>query len=123
MFNLNLVLNYSISTSSYKPLSIAGFNNQLLIGTVNGSILVIFNNLIIDVYNGCASSPTWLYWISIDQFNYMAISCLTPYAYLYNMTLYTGKSISTNVYQNTFIGFDSHSQLVIQSWTQIRIYY
>ncbi len=48
--DLNLTHSYSISVP-YKPLSISIFNKKMFVGTENGSILVIQNEVIINILN------------------------------------------------------------------------
>jgi hypothetical protein len=51
--DLNLVLNDTITTPSYTPISINGYNNQMYVGTDQGIILIIANKAIINTFNGC----------------------------------------------------------------------
>ena len=52
VFDLDLSLNHSFSTSTYLPWSIAEYNNQLYVGTKNGTILVIENQVNINTIKG-----------------------------------------------------------------------
>ena len=66
VFNLNLTFNHSFSTSTYKPYSITGYNNQLYIGTLNGTVLVVQNEIILNQFNGCGGNSVVLTSILFD---------------------------------------------------------
>ena len=122
VFDLNLTLVDSISTSPYKPYSLQGYKNYIYVGTDTGQFLVIENKVITKQYAIC--SGTFLTSILIDHFGFMALSCNNDRkAYLYyssNMS-YTGMSM-------TFPGipwcikFDSNGRLVVSLSNKIHIY-
>ena len=53
VFNLNPTLSHSFSISPYRPWSFEGYNNQLYVGTTNGIVLVVQNDVIVNQFNGC----------------------------------------------------------------------
>jgi hypothetical protein len=122
VFNLNLTLNDSISITPYQPWSINENNNELYVGTTNGTILVIVNKQIIKQFNGCNEQSVILNSILFDDFNNMATSCNNNQLYLYNTTVnYLNQSIPT-VSSPMYIGFDLKSRLVVVTNTQILLY-
>ena len=123
LFDLNLTLVDSISTSPYKPYSLQGFKNYIYVGTDTGQFLVIENKVIIKAVTVCAGK--YLISILIDHFGYMALSCnyeMKAYLYYSSNMSYTGMSM-------TFPGipwcikFDSNGRFVVNLPTQIDIYY
>ena len=50
VFNQNLILNHSFSTLPYQPFSVTGYNNQLYIGSDNGTVLVVKNEVIFNQF-------------------------------------------------------------------------
>ncbi len=122
VFNLNLTLNDTISITPYWPWSINENNNELYVGTTNGTILVIVNKQIIKQFNGCNKQSVDIYSILFDNFNNMATSCDNYQLYLYNTAgTYLNKSILT-VSSPMYIGLDSKSRLVVVKWAQITLY-
>jgi hypothetical protein len=122
VFNLNLTLNDSISITPYQPWSINENNNELYVGTNNGTILVIVNKKIINQFNGCNEQSVLLLSILFDDFNNMATSCDNNQLYLYNTTVnYLNQSIPT-VSSPFNIGFDLKSRLVVVTNTKILLY-
>ena len=81
IFNLNLTLNGSTSTSPYWPWFIAGYNNsQLYVGTTGTTgfafILVIVNNQVINKLTACqGTGGITITSILLDEFNNMAAAC------------------------------------------------
>ena len=121
VFNLNLTLNDSISITPYQPYSIKEHNNELYVGTDNGTMLVISNKQIIKQFNACNGQSVKLYSIIFDDFNNMATSCDNNQLYLYNTAgTYLNKSIPTVSFP-MYIGLDSKSRLVVVT-SQITLY-
>jgi hypothetical protein len=67
VFNFNLALTDTISIPSYNPWSINAYNDQLYVGTTNGTILVIVNKQIIIQFNGCNGQSVSLFSILFDR--------------------------------------------------------
>jgi DNA-binding beta-propeller fold protein YncE len=123
VFNLNLSFSHNISTSTYKPFSISGYNNQMFVGDFsNGKILVIENERIVNEFNGCNGNLFMLSHILFDDCGLMATSCNNNQLYLYypNGT-YIGKSLNTPP-NPRYIGFDSKGRFIQISWEKISIY-
>ncbi len=123
VFNLNLSFSHNISTSSYKPYSISGYNNQIFVGDdAKGTILVIENKKIKHIFNGCNRNLVVLTYILFDDCGLMATSCSNNKLYLYypNGT-YIGKSLNTPP-NPRYIGFDSKGRFIQISWEKISIY-
>jgi hypothetical protein len=123
VFNLNLSFSHNISTLSYRPYSISGYNNQMFVGdSSNGKILVIENETIVNEFNGCNGNKVMLSYILFDDCGLMATSCSTKKLYLYypNRT-YTGKSLNTPP-NPRYIGFDSKGRFIQISWLQVSVY-
>jgi hypothetical protein len=124
VFDLNLTYSHNISVSPYKPYSISEYNNKMFVGTTNGIVILIQNELIINQFNGCNGSSVSLTSILFDQYGYMATICSDPTnkLYLYNSNgTYTGTSLSTP--SNTrYIGFDAKGRFVVISRYQISVY-
>ena len=122
VFDLNLTLSHSFSTSPYYPYSITGYNNLLYIGTNNGTVLVVQNQTIVNQFNGCGGNGVWLKSILFDQYGYCATSCNNNKLYLlFANGTYTGKTIVTPN-DPKFIGFDSKGHFIQISVNQITIY-
>jgi hypothetical protein len=124
VFDLNLAYNHNISISPYKPYSISEYNNKMFVGTTNGTILVIQNEMIINQFNGCNGDSVQLTSILFDQYGYMATICSDPTnkLYLYNSNgTYTGTSLSTPV-NPRYIGFDTKGRFILISYYQMIIY-
>jgi hypothetical protein len=124
VFDLNLTYNHSISISSYKPYSITEYNNNMYVGTTNGTIIVIQNEVIINKFNGCNGIIITVTFILFDQYGYMATICSDPTnkLYLYNSNgTYTGTSLSTPK-NPRYIGFDTKGRFILISTNQTIIY-
>ncbi len=122
VFNKNLTLNDTFSTASYYPWSINEHNNELYVGTRNGTMLVIVNKIIINQFYGCNRQSVILLSILFDDLNNMATSCNHNQLYLYNTTgTYLNKSIRT-VFNPLNFGLDSKGSLVVITWAQISLY-
>ena len=123
VFDLNLTLVDSISTLNYQPFSLQGYKNYIYAGTYNSSyLLVIENKVIIQTYRVC--SATFLTYILIDHFGYMALSCYFEkkvYLYFSSNVSNTYKSLTYAVNPNV-ITFDSNGHFVLLSDFQIDIY-
>jgi hypothetical protein len=123
VFNLNLTLNDSFSITPYKSWSINEHNNELYVGTTNGTMLVIVNKQIIKQFNGCNQQSDKLFSILFDDLNNIATSCANQRLYLYNTAgTYLNKSIIPTDSNPYYIGFDSKSRLVVVTSTQISLY-
>jgi hypothetical protein len=123
VFNLNLSFSHNISTSPYKPYSITGYSNQIFVGALTkGTILVIENETIKHIFNGCNGNLAALTYILFDDCGLMATSCSNNKLYLYypNGT-YIGKSLNTPD-NPRYIGFDSKGRFVQISWLQVSVY-
>jgi hypothetical protein len=124
VFDLNLSLNHNISTSTFQPWSIAEYNNQLYVGTTNGTILVIVNEVILHTFNGCNGNSAVLSSVLFDQCGYMATSCNNPtnQLFLYHPNgTYFSKNYQTPA-NPRYIGYDSKGHFVQISAFQINIY-
>ena len=125
-FNLNLTLNHSFSISTYSPYSITGYNNnnQLYTGTMDGIVLIIQNEAIVNRLNGCGGNSVYLTFILFDEYGYFSTSCGNPtnklYLFFANGTE-TGKSMVTPIYPY-YIGFDSKAHLIQISGKKASIY-
>ena len=124
VFDLNLFLYDSISTSTYSPYSIVFYDSQIYVGTTIGVVLVIANKIIINTFNGCLGSSGLLTSIIFDQSGYMVTTCHTPKKiYLYNSNgFYAGKSLATPIgpYHTEF---DSIGRFVLMTMYQVSLYY
>ncbi len=123
VFNFNLALTDTIATVPYNPWAINVYNNQLYVGTSNGTILVIENKQIIKQFNGCNGQSTTLKFILFDQFDNIAAACVifSPLYLLKTTGNYLNKNIPTVNYAN-YIGFDSKSRLVVLTNNLILVY-
>ena len=123
VFDSKLIYSHTFSILSYKPFSISEYNNEMFVGTTDGTILVILNELIINQFNGCNGDSVTLNSILFDQYGYFATSCNNPtnklYLYTSNRT-YTGSSLSTPIAPR-YIGFDIKERFVLISTNQILI--
>jgi hypothetical protein len=122
VFDLNLSLSHTFSTTIYAPWSIANYNNQMYVGTSTGKILVIVNELIYHTFNGCNGVATTLTSILFDNCGYMATSCYNNQLYLYypNGTYFSQPMTTPS--RNYYIGYDSNGHLIHISGTRISIY-
>ncbi len=122
VFDLNLTLKYQVNLTSNQPHSFSECNNELYVGTIQGSVLVIVNKVIIRSFTGCSGSTITS--MVFDDFGLMAISCIfnnTLNLYDYNGT-FTGKSLPTPSTPQ-YVGFDSKGRFVLISQFKISIYY
>ena len=95
-YDLNLTLISSFSTYPYMPYSITGYDNKLFVGTVEGNVLLILNQTIQKMFNGCNGNVQRLQTILFDGFGNMATGCDNSQLYLYNSAgLYQNKNISS----------------------------
>ena len=123
LFSLNLTLNDSINTQSFIPYAITSYNNQLYVGTANGSILVIENKIIVNSFNACAGKMASINSVLIDQYGEIATTCSSNKVYFYDSKRnYMNKSISTHTYPR-FITFDSQNRFLVISYYRISIYF
>ena len=79
---INLTFSHNISTSPYSSYSITGFNNQLYIGTDNGTVLVVQYEVILNQFSGCGGNSVWLTFILFDEYGHFATSCNNIKLYL-----------------------------------------
>jgi hypothetical protein len=123
VFNFNLVYTDTFGTGLYFPISINGYNNQLYVGTSNGTILVIVNRQIIKQFNGCNGQNSNLNSILFDQFDNIGAACYitSPLYLLKTNGTYLNKNILTVDYP-FYIGFDSKSRLVVVTSKVIFVY-
>jgi hypothetical protein len=123
VFNFNLALTDTISIPSYNPWSINAYNDQLYVGTTNGTILVIVNKQIIKQFNGCNGQNSNLNSILFDQFDNIGAACYitSPLYLLKTNGTYLNKNILTVDYP-FYIGFDSKSRLVVVTSKVIFVY-
>jgi hypothetical protein len=122
VFNLTLSLIRSFPLSTYRPYSLAGYNNQLYVGTTVGFILVVVNEVMINSFNGCNGGTSKVTSIFIDRNGYMATTCDSSFLYLYNTNgTYAGKSITTPT-SPRFLGYNSKCKFVQVSYTKVSIY-
>jgi hypothetical protein len=121
VFNQNLTLVGNINTTGYTPYSIAEYDNKMFVGTIEGSILVIDNEVIIRSFTTVFSN---IYTIMIDtDGNMLVLSRTNSIVYLYHTNgTNLGKSISTSS-SPMFINFDSKGRLIITTEYDIKIYY
>ena len=123
IFDLNLNLVDSISTSGFSSWSIQGYKNYFYVGTQAGQLLVIENKVIIKTITVC--NGTLVSSILTDNFGFMAISCLfdqISYLFYSENVSYTGMSMAYSV-KPWFMNFDMNGRFVLISPSQIDIYY
>ena len=122
VFNLDLTLIRSFSTSPHTPYLITESSKILYMGTSGGIILVYQNEKIINQFNGCDGNSVYLTSILFDQTGYMATSCDSSKLYLFSPNgSFTGKSITTPIYPR-YIGFDSKGRFIQISYYRISFY-
>jgi hypothetical protein len=123
VFNFNLALTDTIAIAPYNPWSINAYNDQLYVGTSNGTILVIVNKQIIKQFDGCNGQNINLNSILFDQFDNIAAACsiVSPLYLLKTNGTYLNKNILTVDYPY-YIGFDSKSRLVVVTTSVIFVY-
>ena len=96
----------------------------MYVGTNNGTVLVVQNEIIVNQFNGCDGNFVWLTSILFDEYGYFATSCYAPTNRLYLLFAngtYTGKVITTPI-NPYYIGFDSKGHIIQISYRQITIY-
>jgi hypothetical protein len=120
VFYLNLNFKYNVSVSPSHPYALSAYNNELYVGTNQGSILVVVSKTIIRSFTACSKLVS----ITTDVFGQMAVSCeldsVVKLFYYYGT--YTGKNLTTPQ-SPMYIGFDSQDRFVLLSKYQISIYY
>ena len=122
VFDSNLSFNHSFPISPFQPFSIAENNNLLFVGTKNGTILVILDEVIINKFPGCNRNSKMLTFMLFDQYGYMATSCDTYQLYLYYSNgTFTNMSFSTPNETRQF-GYDSSGRFFLVSFHQINVY-
>jgi hypothetical protein len=112
-FDSNLNFKYNVSVSPNYPYSLSEFNNELYVGTTQGSILVIVSQTFIrkfTVFSGLVVTS-----VILDNVGFIAVLCN------YN-SLSTGKSLTTPI-NTMYAGIDSKGRYVLMSRYQISIYY
>jgi hypothetical protein len=115
-YDLNLTFIGSFSLYPYQLWSITGYNNQMFVGTMDGNILVIFNQTIQSIFNGCNGYVQRIMSILIDVNENMATVCENSQIYLYNSAgYYQNKKISTSS-RPQYASFDSKLRLVVIYW-------
>ena len=116
LFDLNLTSIGEISTNSFYTYSVSAYENEMFVGTTNGKILVILNNIITNTFSGCNGNSVQLLMFLIDEFDNMMTSCDNQNLYLYNINgSYTNKQI-TPPSSASFIGFDSKLRFLTVSY-------
>jgi hypothetical protein len=84
IFNLNLSIYQIISVSSYTPRSIIEYDNELYVGTSDGSILLIVNQAVIRSFNGCGGNSDYITSLLFDQNGILSTLCDRHNIYSYN---------------------------------------
>ena len=123
VFNLDLTLIRSFSTSPHAPWSITVSSNQLYVRTGEDIILVYQREILINQFDGCNRNNALLTFILFDPNGYIATTC-NPTNKLYIFSpdgSFTGKSITIPEYPY-YIGFDSKGGLIQISNKPISIY-
>ena len=122
IFDLNPSLNQNISVSSYTPRSITEFNNQLYVGTSNGTILVIVNKAVSRLSNGCGGNYVYITSLLFDQNGILSTLCdgHNIYSYYPNGTLLRTGLVTASKPQ--YMGFDSKGRFIVISQKNIDIY-
>ncbi len=121
IFDLNPSLNQTISVSSYTPRSISEFNNQLYVGTSNGTILVIVNKAVSRLFNGCGGSYVYITSLLFDQNGILSTLCNghNVFSYYSNGTLLrTGFVTASNP---QYMGLDSKGRFIVISASHIDV--
>ncbi len=120
-FNRNLTLVKNISTPGYSPHSIAEYDSKMYVSTMDGSILVIENGVIIRNFTTVCNKISS---IMIDTYGKMLVLSETKsFVYLYHTN---GSNLGTAISTSSsplFINFDSKGRLIITSQYDIKIYY
>ena len=110
VFNHELILAKSISTSPYSPVDIEVYNSTLYIVTTY-TVLVYQNEIIIKNFSTlCASIISTI----VDNYGNHAILCSSNIIYLYSVNgTYLGLHFNALVPSVTDMSFDSHGDLVL----------
>jgi hypothetical protein len=121
VFDGNLTFVKSISTYGYKAHALAVLNDYMYIGTMNGTILVIKDNKMVNIFSSVCGAITSLL---LDNHGYMVILCQSPYyAYVYQTDgTDTGIGLKT-LGAPRFINFDMNGRLIIVSKFHTNIYF
>jgi hypothetical protein len=94
----------------------------MYVGTRNGIILIIVNEVIKYTFNACNGNSDVLTYILFDQCGLMATSCYNNQLYLYDTNgTYLSKNKTTPIYPR-YIGYDSKGHFIQISNNQISIY-
>jgi hypothetical protein len=96
----------------------------MFVGTSNGTILIIQNEVIKNQFDGCNGARVASTFILFDQYGYMTTSCENPTNKLYLYTQdgsYTGTSLSTPL-NPRYIGFDKKGFFFVTSRFQISVF-
>jgi hypothetical protein len=120
IFNRDLALLQTLSTSGNRPLALAGYQNKIYVGTMNHTILVLQNNIIASSLNTVCEIISSLL---IDDYGTMLVLCRSPimlYFYNVNGTMIGSSPVSGDV---TYMNFDSKGRFIINSFYQFNIYY
>ena len=131
VFDQNLTTLRTISTGSYIPYSFSFFDDTVYIGTspvsspnLGGTILLLRNESIINVYSSICSLSSYITSILIDKYGFMAVTCYSDnMAHLYHING-TNMNIDMSFSSNpTSLAIDSKGRLVINNGNEINIYY
>ena len=123
IFTSNLNLLDTIVLSSYKPFSVQGLNNKILVGdSNNGVLLTIEKKVITDAFDVCNGKASLVSSIILDKFGYMATTCFNSNSNLYFINgTFTGLTMPTQLFPYQAY-FDPNGQFIIISDTTISIY-
>ena len=118
VFNHELILAKSISTSPYSPVDIEVYNSTLYIVTTY-TVLVYQNEIIIKNFSTlCASIISTI----VDNYGNHAILCSSNIIYLYSVNgTYLGLNFNALAPSVIYMSFDSHGDLVLVSSNAIFI--
>jgi hypothetical protein len=108
--------------SPHNPRSLAEYNNELYVGTMNSTVLVVVNKAIIRSFTACSS--TRVISMVFDEYGLMAIACRDSNLVnlFYSNGTYTTKNMATAHFP-MYVGFDTKGRFVILSINQLKIYY
>ena len=120
VFDLNLILQGSITIPQYKLSTISGYNNAIYVGTFNGTVIILVNKTVAYSFDVC-NNNTKITSIVFDQFGFMAISC-SDHIYLYYSNG-TSANQRMAVLNPKYIGFDSNGYFVVLLDSQINLYF
>ena len=120
VYDLDLNLNDSIAIPSYTLFSIAGYNDQLYVGTYSSVVLVIENKAIIQTLHINNGNMYKLTSIFFDSNGYMAITSSENQIYL---VYPNGTYVSLQTPNEPFsFGYDTKGNFVLLSTHQINLY-